>query len=65
MLSVFELNASQMNVQRNQIQKLILYELELGNNAAEETKNIFCAKGEGAVDHNTVTRWLSLSASAV
>ena len=23
----------------------------------EATKNIFCAKAEGAVDHNTVIRW--------
>ena len=46
-----------MNVQRNLIRELILYEFELGHKAAEATKNIRCAKGEDAVDHSTVTRW--------
>ena len=40
------------------IEELMLYESELGNNAAEATKTICCAKGEGAVDDSTVTRWL-------
>ena len=32
------------------IQKIMSYEFELGNNAAEATKNICCAKGEKTVD---------------
>ena len=46
-----------MNVQCNLIQELMLYEIEMGHNDAEVTKNICCAKGEGAVDHSQVTRW--------
>ena len=36
----------------------MLYELKLGHNAVRTTKNIYCAKGEGIVDHSTVTKWL-------
>ena len=36
----------------------MLYKLEMGDNAAEATKNIYCAKSEGEVDHSTVSRWL-------
>ena len=39
------------------IQELMLYMFELGYNAAEATKNICCAKGEGTVDHSTVNGW--------
>ena len=46
-----------MNVQYSLIWELILYEFELGHNAAEATKNIFCDIGEGVFDHSTVTRW--------
>ena len=36
----------------------MLYNFKLGHNITESTKNICCAaKGEGAVDHVTVTRW--------
>ena len=35
----------------------MLYKSELGHNTAEVTKNIGCVKGEGTVDHSTVTRW--------
>ena len=35
----------------------MLYESKLGHNIVEATKNICCAKGEGAVDHSTITRW--------
>ena len=40
------------------IQKLVLYEFELGHKAVEATKNICCAKDDDAVDHYTVTRWV-------
>ena len=33
------------------------YTIELDHNAVEATKNICRAKGEGAVDRNTVNRW--------
>ena len=46
----------QVNEQRSQIWELLLYEFELGHNAAEVTKNICCAKGEGRVDQSTITR---------
>ena len=36
----------------------MLYEFKLHHNAAEVTKNICCAKVEGAVDLSVVTRWL-------
>ena len=50
--SVRDLKAIQINVQRYLIWEL--YELELGYNFAETTKNIGCVENEGAVDH----RWL-------
>ena len=36
----------------------LLRVFELGHNVMEATKNICCAKGEAAVDHSTVTRWV-------
>ena len=47
-----------MYVQRNLIQQVTLYEFKRGHNAADATKNICCAKDEGAVDHSTITRRL-------
>ena len=44
-----DLKAAQMNVQHNLIRGL-------GHNTAEATKNICCAKVEGKVNHNTVTK---------
>ena len=35
----------------------MVYEIKLGHNIVETTKNICCAKGEGAVDHSIVSRW--------
>ena len=56
--SMCDLKVTQMNVQHILIWKLMLYEFERGYNVAEATKNVCCAKGEGAIDHSTVTRWL-------
>ena len=36
----------------------MIFKLELGHNAVEAAKNICCVKGEGTVDHITVTSWL-------
>ena len=36
----------------------MLYEFGADHNTVEATKNISCAKGEDAVDYNTVIRWL-------
>ena len=36
----------------------MLYEFELGQNTTGATKNICCAKGNGAIDHHAVNRWL-------
>ena len=55
--SVCELKVAPMNVQYRLIWKLIHYQFELGHNTTQPTKNIYCMKGEGAVDHSTVTRW--------
>ena len=35
----------------------MLYSLKLSNKSAEETKNVFCAKGESWVDHSAVIKW--------
>ena len=35
----------------------MLYKFKLEYNVVDASKNIFYAKGEGAVDHNTVTKW--------
>ena len=40
---------------KNDDLKKILLQL-YNNNAAETTKNIYCVKSEGIVDHTTVTR---------
>ena len=55
---MYNLKAAQMNEQYNLIWELLLYQLKLEHNNTEATKNIYCAKGEGTVDHNTVTRQL-------
>ena len=39
------------------IWELMIYEFKLDYNTTETTKNICCARGEGAVDHSIVTRW--------
>ena len=36
----------------------MLYKFKLGYNAEEVSKNIYCMKGEGTLDHSTVTKWL-------
>ena len=51
--SVCDLKIAQTNVQSCLINAL---QSEFGQNAAEATKNICCAKDEGAVDHWTATK---------
>ena len=46
-----------MKKQHILIQLFMLYEFKLGHKAMEVTKNIYCVKGESAVDHSIVTRW--------
>ena len=53
-----DLKTSQVNVRHCIIKEVMVYELELSHNAAEKNPNSYCAKDEGAVDHNTATRWL-------
>ena len=55
---VCNLKITQRDVQYILICKLMLYEFKLGHNTRETTKNICFTKGEKAVDHCTVTRWL-------
>ena len=50
-----DLKAAQMNVQHSLIWEL--YVLKLSHNAMKAIKNICCAKGEGTVNHNAITRW--------
>ena len=54
---VCDLKAALMNVHRCLIREFMLYYFEVGQNAAETTKNICWAKGEDTVDHSRVTRW--------
>ena len=37
--------------------KFMLYKFQMDHNVAEETKNIYSAKDEGAVDQRQVIRW--------
>ena len=55
--SMWNLKATQINTQHSLIQEPMLYESELGHNTTEATKKISCAKGEGTVDHSSVSRW--------
>ena len=48
-LSVCDLKATQMNVQRSLIHKNMLYLFSLGHNATEATKDICYVKDESAV----------------
>ena len=57
---MYDLKATQINVQCSLIWELMLYEFELDPNAAEATKNICCAKDGGTVDNSRVTRWLKI-----
>ena len=55
--SVYNLKVTLMNVQCSLIWEFKVYEFELSYNTAQASKNICCAKGEGTVDHSTVSRW--------
>ena len=52
-----DLKAVQIDGQHCLIWEHMLNEFELGYNAVEATKNIYCVKNEGAFDYSTVTRW--------
>ena len=54
---IWDLKAIQINMQHGLIRELMLHKFEQSHNTAEATENIYCAKGQGAVDHTTVTRW--------
>ena len=55
---VSDLKASQMNVQRILICKLMLYEFKMGYNVVKATRNICDARDKGSVDHSKIIRWL-------
>ena len=44
-------------MQHSLIQELILYKFKLGYEAIKATKNIYCVKDKGTVNHSTVTKW--------
>ena len=48
-----------MYVQSSPVLELLLSEFKLEQNPTKVTKKICYAKGEGAIDHNTLTRWLN------
>ena len=52
-----DLKATQMNMECSLIQELMYYKFKQGYNPTEASKNI-CVKGEGTVNHITVTRGL-------
>ena len=47
---MYNLKATQMNMQSRLIQKLMLNKFKLTHNAMEAIKNICCAKGDGTID---------------
>ena len=55
--SLCDLKVAQMNIRLRLNREVMLYEFEPDPNAEEATKNIYCAKAEGAFDHDTVTRY--------
>ena len=57
--SVCDLKAEQVNMYHSLIWQFILYKFELDHNAKSITRNICFAKGEGAVNNSTVTRWFT------
>ena len=52
------LKSAKINVQQNIIWQLRRYEIELNPNNVKATKNICSAKGDLAVDHNVIIRYL-------
>ena len=52
----YQLKDAKMNVKRSLSGEVMLYEFKTRHNVAETTKNICCAKGGGAADHNTVNQ---------
>ena len=52
-----DLKAIEINMQSSLMNNLMFYVFKLGCNTTKATENTFWAKGEGAVDYNTVTRW--------
>ena len=54
--SVFDLKTAQMNVPHRLTWELMLHKFELGHIVAEVTKNIYCTKDGGTVDHRIVSR---------
>ena len=55
---MWDLKAAKTIVKRSLIRELMVYEFELGHNAAETTKDICCTKGEGTLDQSAINRWL-------
>ena len=52
-----DLKATQMNIRSNLIWEFMIYKYEPGYYTMEVSKNIYCTKGEGAVDNSILTRW--------
>ena len=53
---ISDLKAEQMNVQHNLIQEHMLCKFQQCHKIAKVTKNIYCMKSEGVVNHSMVTR---------
>ena len=56
---MYVLKDAQINLQNSLIREFILYKFEIGHNAVEASKDSCGAKGEGLVDHRTVSRSLN------
>ena len=54
--SVRDSEAAQMSVQPGLFLELMLYKFKQSHNTVEAAKNICCSKGDGAINHRTVTR---------
>ena len=55
--SVNDLKAAQINLQCCLIWEHMLYKDKIAYNAVKVRKDICCAKADGVVDHNTISRW--------
>ena len=54
--SICDLKVALINVQHCLIWELLIYDLKLGHNVMEITKNISCVKGDGTLDHKTINQ---------
>ena len=59
-----QMKAAQMNMKCCLIQEFMFYKFKLRNKIIKISKKICFVKGEGTVDHSTVSRWFKKFCSA-